>query len=36
MGLDLRVLRGMGHLTTPAHLDDVISVIAEVADPPSG
>ena len=36
MGLELRVLPGMGHLTTPAHLDDVMSVIAEVADPASG
>jgi pimeloyl-ACP methyl ester carboxylesterase len=32
MGLDLRVLPGMGHLTTPGHLDDVVSLVAEVAD----
>jgi hypothetical protein len=34
MGLDLRVFSGMGHLTTPRHLDDVVSLVAEVADPP--
>lgn len=32
MGLDLRVLSGMGHLTTPGHLDAVVSLVAEVAD----
>jgi pimeloyl-ACP methyl ester carboxylesterase len=31
MGLDLRILPGMGHLTTPGHLDDVVSLIAEAA-----
>ncbi|WP_330255543.1 alpha/beta hydrolase [Nocardia sp. NBC_00565] len=31
--LDLRVLPGMGHLTTPDHLDDVVSLVAEVAGP---
>jgi pimeloyl-ACP methyl ester carboxylesterase len=36
MGLDLRVFSGMGHLTTPRHLDDVGSLVAEVADPPVG
>ncbi|GLZ28702.1 hypothetical protein Lesp02_08920 [Lentzea sp. NBRC 105346] len=30
-GLDLRVLPGMGHLTTEEHLDDVVSLVAEVA-----
>lgn len=35
MDLDLRVLPGMGHLTTPGHLDDVVSLVAEVADPPA-
>jgi pimeloyl-ACP methyl ester carboxylesterase len=29
MGLDLRILPGMGHLTTPGHLDDVMALIAE-------
>ncbi|WP_203909126.1 alpha/beta fold hydrolase [Rhizocola hellebori] len=32
MNLDLRVLPGMGHLTTPQHLDDVVSLVAQVAD----
>jgi pimeloyl-ACP methyl ester carboxylesterase len=32
MGLDLRVFPGMGHLTTPGHLGDVVSLVAEVAD----
>jgi pimeloyl-ACP methyl ester carboxylesterase len=36
MDLDLRILPGMGHLTTPGHLDDVVSLVAEVADQPSG
>jgi pimeloyl-ACP methyl ester carboxylesterase len=36
MDLDLRVLPGMGHLTTPGHLDDVVSLVAEVADRPAG
>jgi len=29
MGLDLRILPGMGHLTTPGHLEDVVSLVAE-------
>ena len=32
VGHDLRILPGMGHLTTPAHLDDVVSLVAGVAD----
>jgi pimeloyl-ACP methyl ester carboxylesterase len=36
MGLDLRVFPGMGHLTTPGHLADVVSLVAEVADRPAG
>jgi len=32
MDLDLRVFSDMGHLTTPGHLDDVVSLVAEVAD----
>ncbi|MBB4702157.1 alpha/beta fold hydrolase [Sphaerisporangium siamense] len=36
MNLDLRILPGMGHLTTPAHLGDVVSLVAEVADRPTG
>ena len=31
MGLDLRILAGMGHLTTPGHFDEVVSLIAEAA-----
>ena len=34
MSLDLRVFSDMGHLTTPGHLDTVVSLVAEVADPP--
>jgi pimeloyl-ACP methyl ester carboxylesterase len=30
MDLDLRVFPGMGHLTTPDRLDDVVSLVAEV------
>jgi hypothetical protein len=33
MDLDLRILPGMGHLTTPGHLDDVVSLVSEVARP---
>lgn len=33
MGLHLRIIPGMGHLTTPGHLDDVVSLVAEVARP---
>jgi pimeloyl-ACP methyl ester carboxylesterase len=36
MDLDLRVFSGMGHLTTPGHLDDVVSLVAVVADPLAG
>lgn len=35
-GLELRILPGMGHLTTPAHLNDVMSLVAEVAGLPAG
>lgn len=31
MNLDLHVFPDMGHLTTPRHLDDVVSLVAEVA-----
>ncbi len=34
MNLDVRVFSGVGHLTTPADLDKVVSLVAEVADPP--
>lgn len=33
MNLDLRVFPGVGHLTRPADLDEVVSLVAEVADP---
>lgn len=36
MDLELHVFSGMGHLTTPGHLDDVASLVAKVADPPAG
>ena len=36
MGLDLRILPGMGHLTTPDHLGDVMSLVAEAAGQPAG
>ena len=36
MHLDVRVLTGVGHLTTAADLGKVISVVAEVADPSGG
>jgi pimeloyl-ACP methyl ester carboxylesterase len=36
MGLDLRILPGMGHLATPGHLDDVVSLVTEVADQSAG
>jgi len=32
MGLDVRVLAGMGHMTTAEYLDDVVSLVAERAD----
>jgi pimeloyl-ACP methyl ester carboxylesterase len=33
MKLDLRVFSGVGHLTTPADLDEVVCLVAEVVDP---
>lgn len=30
MGIELQVVANMGHLTTPGHLDDVVSLVAEV------
>jgi pimeloyl-ACP methyl ester carboxylesterase len=36
MDLDLRILPGMGHLTTLGHFDDVVSLVAEVADQLTG
>lgn len=36
MGIDLRILPGMGHLTTPGHLDDAVSLIAEAASQAAG
>ena len=35
MNLDVRVFPGVGHLTTSAHLDEVVSLVAEVVDPPA-
>lgn len=32
MNVDLRVISGMGHLTTPGHLHDVMGFVAEAAD----
>jgi hypothetical protein len=29
MGLDVRVLPGLGHLTTPDHLDEIGSLAAD-------
>jgi hypothetical protein len=29
------VYSGFGHPTTPAHLDEVVSLVAEVVDPPA-
>ena len=34
MNLDVRVFSNMGHLSTPADLDEVVSLVAEVVDPP--
>ena len=34
MNLDVRFFSDMGHLTTPAHLDQVVSLVAEVVDRP--
>ncbi|MFC6081856.1 alpha/beta fold hydrolase [Sphaerisporangium aureirubrum] len=36
MNLDTRVFSGAGHLTTPAHLGEVVSLVAEVVDPRAG
>jgi hypothetical protein len=36
MGLDVRILSGMGHLTTPGHLDDVVSLVSLVAEVAEG
>ncbi|MEU8802044.1 alpha/beta hydrolase [Spirillospora sp. NPDC048819] len=36
MDLELQILPSMGHLTTPDHLDAVVSLIAEVAAQPTG
>lgn len=33
MNLEVLVFPGMGHLTTVDHLDEVISLVAEVAGP---
>jgi hypothetical protein len=35
MDLDLRIFPGMGHLATPGHLDDVVSLVAEAAGQPA-
>ncbi len=35
MDLDVRVFSGVGHLTTPADLHEVVSLVAEVVDPPA-
>jgi pimeloyl-ACP methyl ester carboxylesterase len=34
MNLDVRVFPGVGHLTTSDRLDEVVSLVAEVVDPP--
>ena len=36
MNLDFRVFSGVGHLTTPARLDEVVSLVADVVEPPAG
>ncbi len=36
MNLDLRVLPDMGHLTTGAHLPEIVSLVAEAAATPAG
>ncbi|WP_433599289.1 alpha/beta fold hydrolase [Nocardia sp. CA-135953] len=36
MNVDLRIIAGMGHLTTPAHLDEMVTLVAEVAAPRPG
>ncbi|MET3421182.1 pimeloyl-ACP methyl ester carboxylesterase [Actinoplanes tereljensis] len=35
MNLDLRVMPGLGHLTTPEHLGKVVALVAEATDPPT-
>jgi hypothetical protein len=35
MNLDVRVFPGVGHLTTPENFDEVVSLVAEVVDPPA-
>jgi pimeloyl-ACP methyl ester carboxylesterase len=35
MNLDVRVFSGVGHLTTPSHLDEVVSLVADVVGPPA-
>jgi hypothetical protein len=32
MNIDLSGLSDMGHMTTPDHLDEVVSLVAAVAD----
>lgn len=32
MGVEVRIVPGMGHLTTSAHLDELVSLVAEVVD----
>ncbi|WP_433522624.1 alpha/beta fold hydrolase [Nocardia pseudovaccinii] len=36
MNVDPHIIAGMGHLTTPAHLDEVVTLVAEVAPRPGG
>ncbi|WP_328325651.1 alpha/beta hydrolase [Kribbella sp. NBC_00382] len=35
MNLDVQVFSGVGHLTTPADLDKVVSLVAKVVEPPN-
>ncbi|SDY90404.1 Pimeloyl-ACP methyl ester carboxylesterase [Asanoa ishikariensis] len=35
MNLDVRVFAGAGHLTTPAHLDEVMALVSDAIDPPT-
>jgi pimeloyl-ACP methyl ester carboxylesterase len=35
MNLDIRVFPGVGHLTTTTDLEEVVSLVSEVADPPT-
>lgn len=32
MNLDVHILPGMGHLTTPSHLDTIAALVARIAD----